>query len=232
MIIGVNYRLLPESNGFNITQDVVDFWEWSRSKLQEYLRSSAPGIEADLSKVITYGDSAGGYLAIYSAFTQPARSINAVIAMYPVIDPRDIRGNQKYPPSALENHMKAMEPGEVVTAVFPPERLELGILLAQQSRMMEFFRVPESLLQMKSVEKVPYLLILHGDADLVVPVKGSIQFKKEAESFGIKDVALHIKRGGEHGFDKRATLEAPWLAKVLGEATKQWLTVIDGASPW
>jgi acetyl esterase/lipase len=223
MIIGVNYRLLPESNGIDIMQDVADFWEWLPTKLPEYLQSSAPSIEADLSKVIAYGDSAGGYLAIYSGFTQTGVSINAVIAMYPVIDPRAIRGNQEYPPSALDNHIRAMELGKIVTSVFPPERLELGPLLAQENRMMEFFGVHESLLQMKSVEEVPYLLILHGDVDPVIPVQGSIRFKEEAERFGIRNVALRIKRGGEHGFDKETALETPWLAEALKKVTKLWL---------
>jgi acetyl esterase/lipase len=223
MIIGVNYRLLPESNGIDIMQDVADFWEWLPTKLPEYLQSSAPSIEADLSQVITYGDSAGGYLAIYSGLTQTAVSINAVIAMYPVIDPRAIRGNQEYSPSTLDNHIRAIGPGKIVTSVFPPERLELGSLLAQQSRMMEFFGVHESLLQMKSVEKVPYLLVLHGDVDRVIPVQGSIRFREEAERLGIRDVVLCIKRGGEHGFDKEATLETPWLAEALKKVTKLWL---------
>jgi hypothetical protein len=41
---------------------------------------------------------------------------------------------------------------------------------------------------MKSVGKVPYLLILHGDC--VILVDGSIHFKEEAERFDIGDAAL------------------------------------------
>jgi acetyl esterase/lipase len=204
-------------------QDIVDFWEWLPAELPKYLRNSAPGIEADLSKVVVYGDSAGGYLAIYSGFTQTAITINAVIAMYPVIDPREIRGNGEYPSSALDSHIRAMSPGKIVTSVFPPERLELGPLLAQQSRMMEFFGVYESLLQIKSVEEVPYLSIVHGDVDLVIPVQRSIQFKEEVERVGIKNIELYIKEGGGHGFDKETTLETPWLAKALEKVTKLWL---------
>jgi dipeptidyl aminopeptidase/acylaminoacyl peptidase len=89
--------------------------------------------------------------------------------------------------------------------------------------MIEVFGVHESLLQMKSVEKVPYLLILHGDVDRVTPVQGSIRFEEEARRFGIRDVVLCIKRGGEHGFDKEATLETPWLAEALKKVTKLWL---------
>jgi hypothetical protein len=119
--------------------------------------------------------------------------------------------------------MKAIEPGKIVTSVFPPDRLELGLLLAQQNRMMEVFGVYKNLLEMKSVEKVLYLLILHGDADTVVPVEGSIRFKKEAERLGIRDIMLRIERGREYSFDKKATLEIPWLTKALKKVTKLWL---------
>jgi acetyl esterase/lipase len=223
MIIEVNYRLLPESNGIDIMRDVTDFWEWLPIKLPEYLQSSAPSIKADLSKVITYRDSTGGYPAIYSGFTQTAVSINTMITIYPVINPRAIKRNQEYLPFVLDNHIRAIKPGKIVTSVFPPERLELGSLLTQQSRIIEFFGVHKSLLQIKSVQKVPYLLILHKDVDRVIPVQRSIRFKEEAERLGIKDVTLRIKRGGEHGFDKEATLETPWLAEALKKVTKLWL---------
>ena len=59
---------------------------------------------------------------------------------------------------------------------------------------------------MKFIEKVPYLLI--------------IQFKEEAEKLGIRDISLRIERGGERGFDKKATLETPWLAEALKKVTK------------
>lgn len=57
----------------------------------------------------------------------------------------------------------------------------------------------------------------------MVPAERSIQFKEEAEGLGIRNAVLRIKRGGEHGFDKGATLETPWLAEALEEVTKRWL---------
>ena len=59
IIVSGDYRLLPESNGKDIVEDVNDLWNWLRNDLQAYLDKVKPGIEVDLSNVITHGGSAG-----------------------------------------------------------------------------------------------------------------------------------------------------------------------------
>jgi acetyl esterase/lipase len=76
MFVAGDYRLMPESNGLDIMEDLSDFWKWVRDgSLQRHLNSFKPGVEADLSKVLAYGESAGGTLAIQSGFTQPGFSM-------------------------------------------------------------------------------------------------------------------------------------------------------------
>ena len=148
-----------------------------RSDLPDYLTKSVPGIEVDLSKVIAYGDSAGGYLAIQSGLRQPFGTIKAIIATYPVINPGAITGTSTLIPSVLDNHLNAMKPGKIVTSAFPPHRMDLGLLLAQQGRMLEFFGTDESLFLMKVMEKakeIPFIFILHGEDDDIVPVGGKL----------------------------------------------------------
>jgi len=226
-----DYRLMPESTGLDIYEDLSDFWKWVRDgSLQKHLDSFKPGVEADLSKVLAYGESAGGTLAIQSGFTQPG-FIKAVIATYPGMNigvkrDRPIMGAPTVPPEVLESHLKAMVPGKIVTSALPPERMQLWLSMAQQERTQAFFGTDESLFPMKvlaKIEDAPFMLIMHGSEDTVVPVKGSYDFEDAArKKFGPGKVEL-IVQPGEHGFDGEATLESPWLKQGLEKVTKLWL---------
>jgi hypothetical protein len=55
---------------------------WLRDrKLNKQLQNSQLYIEADMSRIMVYGNSAGGLLALHSAFTQPAGTIKEVVLM-------------------------------------------------------------------------------------------------------------------------------------------------------
>jgi hypothetical protein len=59
VIVGVDYRLMPEHNGLEMMEDVADVWDWILSgKLQAYLGSE---VEVDLDKILIEGDSAGKF---------------------------------------------------------------------------------------------------------------------------------------------------------------------------
>lgn len=222
---------MPESTGLDIYEDLSDFWKWVRDgSLQKHLDTFKPGVEADLSKVIAYGESAGGSLAIQSGFTQPD-FIKAVIATYPGIDrdpkrTKPILGAPIIPQEVVENHLNAMVPGRIVTSAFPPERLQLWLSMTQHGRRQAFFGSDDSLYPMKVLAKsedAPFILIMHGSDDTAVPIKGSYDFEEAArKKFGPGKVDL-IVQPGEHGFDGVATLETPWLKQGLEKVTKLWL---------
>ncbi|KAK9426939.1 Alpha/Beta hydrolase protein [Lipomyces doorenjongii] len=229
IIVTPDYRLIPESNGLDILDDVSDFWTWVQNDLSKQLGQFRAGIvKADLSKIIVHGASAGGHLAITSGFTQ--LFIKAIIAVYPGmgIDRKDesqILGAPTIPKQVLEDHLKAMEPGKIVTAADPPERMVIGLSLLQQKRKAEFFGTDERLFPMKVLEKldtVPFILLLHGEDDRAVPVDYSIKFAEAIkERFGDK-VDLRIQPG-EHGFDSTVDVDAPWLKEGLSRVTTLWL---------
>jgi len=50
-----DYRLLPESTGIDLHEDVYSFWDWVRDDLNPYLSSTRPGVKADLSKILVHG---------------------------------------------------------------------------------------------------------------------------------------------------------------------------------
>ena len=65
MFVSADYRLMPESSGLDILDDVSDFWKWVKGgELQREVGKLKQGVEADLEKLIVYGESAGGTLAL------------------------------------------------------------------------------------------------------------------------------------------------------------------------
>ncbi|KUJ22984.1 alpha/beta-hydrolase [Mollisia scopiformis] len=232
IIVSGEYRLLPESSGSDIFDDVSDFYEWMRKELQPELSKLVPGIEADLSKVAVQGPSAGGTLAVQSGFFQPRGFIKAVIATFPGLNVGAKRNNPilglpMVPPSVLEDHLKNMKPGTIVTSVESLERFQVALSIAQQTRTKDFYGSDEKLYPFKVLEKTEnasYMLVLHGDNDTVVAVKGSIDFTEAMKNkFGDDNIDLVIRPGCEHGFDKDVALEEPWLKSALVKATELWL---------
>lgn len=233
ILVAGDYRLIPESTGLDILDDLSDFWAWTRSEsgLSSHLAQVATGVYADLSRTIVYGESAGGYLAIQSGLIQPAGTIKAVIATYPLTDPgqkRDVpvMGAPNFPPELLASHLKAMVPGRIVTSAEPPARLDIAMSLVQQDVRGEFFGTDDRLYPtkvMQKVESIPQLLIMHGRQDTGVPVEWSEKFVKLVkEKFGDEKVDLVIE-DGQHGFDVAETLETSWVKEGLVKITEAWL---------
>jgi pimeloyl-ACP methyl ester carboxylesterase len=167
-----------------------------------------------------------------SAFLQPTGSIKAVIAAYPGLDivreyDRPILGLPTVPKSVLEEYLKAMVPGKIVTSAIPPERLAIGLSINQQHRKAEFFGTDERLYPFKVLEKLeivpPFMLIIHGKDDSVIPVAESVRFYEMLKNkFGDDAVDLRI-RPGEHGFDEKTDLDEEWLQEGLRRVAYLWL---------
>jgi alpha-beta hydrolase superfamily lysophospholipase len=95
-----------------------------RSGFQLFLTEKKNGIIADLSKVVAYGESMGGYLSLQSALSQPKGTVNAVIGTYPCIDIEDefyskpyrkvMMGNEMIPIPLLEEILREIKPGSIV----------------------------------------------------------------------------------------------------------------------
>lgn len=143
MIVAADYRLMPESNGSDIMEDLSEFWTWVREGLQGHLSKARPGIEADLEKDHCLWESEGGTLTIQSGFVQPPGFIKAVIATYPGLNlgvkrTVPIMGAPTIPPNILENFLKTIEPGKIVSSAEPPARFHIALSVAQQGRTFEF----------------------------------------------------------------------------------------------
>ncbi|KAH8817248.1 Alpha/Beta hydrolase protein [Xylogone sp. PMI_703] len=237
IIVAADYRLLPESSGQDILDDVSDFWAWIlQGGLQTHLTKHNRTLEADLTKIAIHGESAGGRLAILSPFNiVPPGTVRAVVATYPYIgtSPRPskpILDTPDIPVEVLESHLKAMKPGKIVTSAFPPSRMDIAVSMAQQGRLVEFLGSDEKLYPLKLVEyideqRVPPMVLMHGTGDTAVPVSDSIEFvEKLKKRFGEGRVRLHLEEGAEHGFDNHIEDEVAWLENIKREFVGWWIS--------
>ncbi|KAH7330435.1 Alpha/Beta hydrolase protein [Rhexocercosporidium sp. MPI-PUGE-AT-0058] len=237
--VSANYRLLPESNGLDILSDVRDLWTWVENDLPAYLKRIGSDITPDYESVATYGESAGGYLAIQSGLMRPDL-VKSVIAAYPMTyldrpwfsvasTDKSPMGAPQIPKAVFDQHLSSMEPGKIFTGAFPPARMDIALPLLQNGLLPQIMGTDASLYpakeveKMKGDEKVPLLLIMHGTEDSAVPCEHSVDFVKFwEEKFG-QGSAVGKFESGDHGFDGAATLETPWLKDGLASISKVWI---------
>ncbi|MCJ1360053.1 MAG: hypothetical protein MMC33_010056 [Icmadophila ericetorum] len=208
-MVSADYRLLPESSGMDMLEDIADVWKWVRNDLQAHLNSqtgSTMGI--DLAKVAVLGDSSGGYCAVQSTLTQPAGSFK-LKGQCRV--PQNLFGMPMLPAEMIDAHMEKVEPGTIVTSVTPMERVDLAVAMMQYARYLEFLGRDERLYPVKAVSKadnMPPTFTWHGTNDSVLPMGGSIRF---VEAFKQKHPNTPVRLSlhpGDHGFDGELTLES------------------------
>lgn len=125
IIVFPNYRPLLESSVMDILEDAEDHWQWTHRDMPLFLEQETAGaLQADLSRIMSVGESAGGYLSLQMGLNH-ASKICAVNAVYPVVDfktPRFCNGQQKpvfnmspFPRNYLERHMEEVKRQEALT---------------------------------------------------------------------------------------------------------------------
>jgi acetyl esterase/lipase len=156
-----DYRLLPESSGHDILEDMVDFWMWmgNHDGFQYAVNTATEDrFEPDLTRLLVVGESAGGYLAIQLAlshFNDTRLHIRALIAIYPMLGLRaphwtepyrkEIFDAPQFPVSMIDDHLerikREIEQGrKPVKSCEPMEGLPRGALAiatVQHGRFLE-----------------------------------------------------------------------------------------------
>ena len=237
IIVSADYRLIPEATGTDILADLSDLWIWVHSNLQSFVsHTAAAAPQIDFAHTLVVGDSAGGWLAMQSALTQPAGSIKGVIGLYPLLDIRDpyystklekqLLGMPMLPTKVIDAHVATMTPGAVVTNASLPLRADIMCSMVRNGRILEFLGETQELFPVETVtlaEHMPALLILHGKEDSAVPAGGSERFVKAlTEKLPGSAVRLDV-RPGEHGLGGDATLKDEWLKEDAEFITEHWL---------
>lgn len=231
-MVAPNYRLLPESSGADILEDLADFWAWTQNSLPEFLASASPvPLTVDLTHILITGESAGGYMAIQSALTLPKGFIKALMLQYPntqrnVPSGRTTIMTMPVPPSEfVDQHLASVKPGTIVSSAEPPERLDLMFAILTHARN-EFLGKEKRFNLIEAIEDVssfPSMWLMHGTEDEVVPVERSERFVEKLRRVhpGTK-VRLTLRPGG-HGFDTEMVSEREgWLREGLEWIEGEW----------
>ncbi|VUC28511.1 unnamed protein product [Clonostachys rosea] len=242
LIVTPDYRMLPESSLDELMQDIEDFWNWVQTRLPECVRNQTDGVvEVDLSRIITSGESAGGFLSLITGLNH-AEGVRSVMAAYPVVDVRSsyftvdyeksVFGMPQMPLDMIKEHMAKVKDGRLPSIVSSDpkgERTELMFAFIQRGAYRDSFppdqRYNAILERLEDVARFPRggVFVMHGKDDTVVPVGGSFMLQDYLRRLD-PELNFHLAvRDGEHGFDGSATLDEDWLTDGLIDAVSSWL---------
>ena len=220
VIVSLDYRLAPEAQLAAIIEDLTDGLIW--------VRESGPELyDADSSRLVVAGASAGGYLALMSGFTiDPPPT--AIVSYWGF---GDLRGDWTTEPNAAYLKGNLIEE-EVAWAGVGAEVLTSTNQENGRGRATFFMYLKQTGNWTKAVsgfdpeteaeelepfcpiqnlsEDYPPTLFLHGTADNDVPVGQSIEMAAALESMGVSNESIIIEGGG-HGLwggDQELILQA------------------------
>lgn len=206
------YTVFAVVHGSQPRYKVRDIMEFMHRSVR-FIRTNAERWKIDPDRIGVTGASAGGHLSLILATTggpgkpkakdpvdRASSLVQAVACFYPPTD-----------------YLNWSEPGDDAVGIGKQEKWQPAF--GDESKTAEGRQILGR--AMSSVyhisEKTPPVLIIHGDADPVVPLFQAESFKKIAESKGVP-IELIVKEGAEHGWPDRIKDEAhflKWFDKLL-----------------
>ncbi|KAH8751350.1 Alpha/Beta hydrolase protein [Diaporthe sp. PMI_573] len=240
VVVSPNYRLIPESTVQESVDDANDALQWVRQELARVMLDEA-GIRVDVDRIMTAGDSAGGYLSLQVGLSHPDE-IRAVTAAYPMVDMTSPYFTGQYtkkvfiapetPKETVSAHLREARPRETKAIISSDPLLERGTLmfgLIQHGLFGDLFPTHQRglfpLFRIEDGARFPRggVLVWHGKDDSVVPAEGSLKLR-EAVSKHDPDLNFRLAiREGEHGFDQTADIDDQWAAEALSGCLISWL---------
>jgi acetyl esterase/lipase len=161
-----------------------------------YLKQNAAKYGYDASRIVAAGDSAGGHLSALmgtSVGHADWEQVSADCSVQAVID--------FYGPTALGKEWPGLLEGDKgVSDSNAVQSPMLGAYVFSKQGMARA-AIANPITYINGSE--PPFLIIHGDADDIVPYKQSIYLRDALEAAGVP-VAMHRVHGGGHGFDNAA----------------------------
>ncbi|GLA62231.1 hypothetical protein AtubIFM55763_003541 [Aspergillus tubingensis] len=230
IIVTPNYRLIPESKGIDILDDVKDFWAWLHSSLPTEVGRARKGLSPQLSKVAVAGESAGGYLSLQSAFLFPEARISVVLAQYATLD-IDSPFYNPPPPSPPSGHsivneyLAKLKSSSVRVSSPMPDRWDLCEAILAEGRHREFIGNEDKVRLMSTLEQAqnpPAIWLAQGDKDPIVPMATATNFVEQMKKTH-PNTPFHLSvQPGSHGFDCMSTLDEEWVKEGCKFVERYW----------
>lgn len=155
------YRKMPESHGDEILKDVDTFWDWVQcSDFYADLSELFPKIVLQRGQPLVTGESAGGFLAVYSWLSQPDLRIKAMYLQYPMLrsytrnagnDYREVtiseQDVQKYAKIYCDHIKKLKEDGLIIPRMSesPPQGMDMAYVLSSAKKDVMYNGKPVSI---------------------------------------------------------------------------------------
>jgi acetyl esterase/lipase len=179
VVANVEYRLASSAPAPAAVNDVLKAAQWFQDHAAQY--------KVDRKRILATGSSAGGHLALMTAMTPASAGLGSSIKIAAVVDFFGVAdvADQLVGPN--------QRPSAVAWIPEQPDRLELA------RRVSPITHVRKGL---------PPILVLHGDADMVVPYQQSVALVNALKSAS-DDAELITVPGGQHGFTS-AEMEQLW----------------------
>ncbi|NLR10527.1 MULTISPECIES: alpha/beta hydrolase [Lactobacillaceae] len=181
--VSLNYRMLPKAHYMETTQDI--------QSAIAFVLAHATEFQLDVTNLIVWGGSAGGYLALMAGLLRP-HWVKKVVAWYPITDfpqiDTQLASNQiiqKFLPSRTSDHDKTYVPATPLTesSDFPFHNTAnsldsqfIGESLAHDS-LKGILASPINYL----TNTIPPMLLQHGSGDEIIPMQQSTTFAFKAQ---------------------------------------------------
>lgn len=126
-----------------------------------------------------------------------------------------------FPASVIEDHIKNMKPGSIISNASPLDRGQLTMTIVQQGQFAKFLGSEPVLYPEERVATgatLPSTFVYHGTTDSVVPFEGTEKFVHLLKEKNAVKGELHFEiTDGEHGFDGEQTLSDAdsWISTGL-----------------
>ncbi|RYC79264.1 hypothetical protein BFJ63_vAg17859 [Fusarium oxysporum f. sp. narcissi] len=179
VIVSPNYRLIPEATVSDVLQDLESFWTWLPEYLPSQVRMKFGNVRLDMQNILVAGESAGGYLALQSAFLYPDAGISAAICQYGtmlfnpefVLKPCTEEEAEIVPEQLVDEHLQSIKPGAVRSSSVGDDALRLSAAFVQHGRY-DGFLGENPYIFLEAAEKyaavVPPIWLIQGTEDSTV----------------------------------------------------------------
>lgn len=177
VVFAIDYRHAPESHWPAQLADVDSALAWINAHSNEY--------EADTTRIVLLGRSAGAHLALMSAYEKSRPGIRGVVSLY---GPIDLAASYRDPPHPDPLGVRAIEE-EFIGG--PPNKFAAAY---EDASPMKYATAERA-------RSLPPTLLLYGGRDNVVEPKYGRLFAEKLNESGTSAAYLEIP-WAEHGFDE------------------------------